>query len=597
MATTYKGPDFTNQYKNKLNDTYTTVQTSSASWGGGSSTFTDVAYLRYNAVSGTQSGELGTLLIAPSTWVVTQLETMYYLDPRDSSNVAQTMNIIIPEASADNLNKTITLRKPNLAGDLATINVTTSAGQVIGTSTTYTFSHPSDYVQLVSNEFEFGAGDYKWRQSYDKRQPAQTLIVGTNGYDGFSSIQAAIDSIKDANSSTKPYVVRVQPGTYVENITLKDGVDLVGNGGSPFQTKLQPISGSVISWASGSTYSHINRLHILGPTNVLSNPSPLIMSSNGTHLINDCAIDWYAVSPSATQIVCVSAIDNSEIQFSNCIGGFYQYGQNGLSGTHSIWLRTEDNANVYMRRCSIDMYTQNADISGADEVEFISENSSDSSQVAYMDNYFTMVVDNPAFAGDIYFYEQYQNSSGNHFISNSISLSSNANDGVAAIYKSIANNGVEIRSTSNAIEMYGFGVKYFGIVPANDTLVSHFDDTQAVSEISGTGVFKYVYSQDEGQLHISDTLIVENTITLPLLSGDNTIVISDSNGVLTDTTMSITQGASAGSIINFVEFSVDPNIAEKLQGDLWVTNSPTTSAKLLKFWDGTYTYSVEMSKE
>jgi hypothetical protein len=42
-------------------------------------------------------------------------------------------------------------------------------------------------------------------------------------------VQAAVDSITDAGPG-KPYVVRIMPGTYLEAVTLKDSISLVGSG-------------------------------------------------------------------------------------------------------------------------------------------------------------------------------------------------------------------------------------------------------------------------------------------------------------------------------------------------------------------------------
>jgi hypothetical protein len=52
-------------------------------------------------------------------------------------------------------------------------------------------------------------------------------VAKSNGQ--FESIQAAIDSITDA-SRTNPYVVRIAPGEYEEQVTLRAGISLVGAG-------------------------------------------------------------------------------------------------------------------------------------------------------------------------------------------------------------------------------------------------------------------------------------------------------------------------------------------------------------------------------
>jgi hypothetical protein len=55
---------------------------------------------------------------------------------------------------------------------------------------------------------------------------AQTVIVAKSGGQ-FNSVQSAINSISD-NGPTKPYIVLIYPGRYIENLTMKNYVFLVG---------------------------------------------------------------------------------------------------------------------------------------------------------------------------------------------------------------------------------------------------------------------------------------------------------------------------------------------------------------------------------
>jgi len=593
MITQYRTPGFTSQYKDKLNNTTTSVQSNSANWG---STFSDVAYLRYNAVSGTQSGDAGTLLIAPSTWVVTQTEVMYFLDTRDASNVAQPMRIIIPEASADNLNKTITFRKPSLAGDLATVYIETSAGQAIGTTSSYDFTHPSDHVQLVSNEFEFGAGDYKWRQTYDLRLPPNSIYVDSKGTRGYSSIQSAIDAIKDADPSTNPYTIIVHSGIYRENITLKNGVSIAGYGALPWDVKISPYSGTVVTWTTGSLYSHIDNVQLIGPSAVNQNDT-IIAANNGTHVIRDSVLEWITSGPyNTTEIVMVSAAGTSDITIDN---NSIFYIQSGITNTPNGRQR------IFKAEGSAVLRTNNSDITmmvadSGDSVYLLKDSSNSPAERFWSNNNVNITLTNNDYAGKATVVEAAGGTDGLNILSNEFHLSaahalSAENYGI--MYASYEGTGDTIDSSSNIIKIEGFGANYFAMADSTATINSHFDSGTTSSKLSGAGTFHYVYTPDNGDLDMSGDLTVGETLILPLLTGDNTVMITDTNGVVKDTTVSITQGASGGSILNLIEFTVDPNISEKVAGDLWVTNSPTTSGKLLKYWDGTYTYSVEMSKE
>jgi len=124
---------------------------------------------------------------------------------------------------------------------------------------------------------------------------AQTVVVAKAGGQ-FTTIQAAIDSITDA-TITKPYVVLIYPGTYAENLTLKNWVHLQGFGGQGNSTipsvNIIPASGIVFNIPSQATQSNIQILDIA--VNV-SNPTTAIdytvfyFQGGGGSLINNVSV-------------------------------------------------------------------------------------------------------------------------------------------------------------------------------------------------------------------------------------------------------------------------------------------------------------------
>lgn len=60
------------------------------------------------------------------------------------------------------------------------------------------------------------------------KAPLKELIVASDGE--YTSISAALASLPNPNPGTNPVVIKVMPGTYVENIVMKDNVGLQGAG-------------------------------------------------------------------------------------------------------------------------------------------------------------------------------------------------------------------------------------------------------------------------------------------------------------------------------------------------------------------------------
>ena len=58
-------------------------------------------------------------------------------------------------------------------------------------------------------------------------EPPRQVVVAADGSGQFTTIAAAIASIKDATKD-KPVDILIRPGTYAETITTRDWINLVG---------------------------------------------------------------------------------------------------------------------------------------------------------------------------------------------------------------------------------------------------------------------------------------------------------------------------------------------------------------------------------
>lgn len=113
------------------------------------------------------------------------------------------------------------------------------------------------------------------------------LVAKSGGH--FTSIQAALDSITTA-SQINPYLVLVGPGTYQEQVTMKEWVDIQGSG--------QGVT--TISWAGGD----LGNQTLLGANNAELRHLTVVNSGNGED--NPWAINNVGASPTLTHVTAIA---------------------------------------------------------------------------------------------------------------------------------------------------------------------------------------------------------------------------------------------------------------------------------------------------
>lgn len=187
----------------------------------------------------------------------------------------------------------------------------------------------------------------------DTQPVAKQVVVATSGGD-YTSISAALAAISP--SATNPYVIEVMPGTYTENVTMKNYVQLRGAGREV--TTLQAASTlSPVITLNVLTHVGISDLTITGGSyGILNNSSSSLTISGNTITGNWAGIYNDSSSPTISGNTITGngshGINNysssSPTIIGNTITGNSAYGiANGSSSSPSIiYNRITDNGGV-----------------------------------------------------------------------------------------------------------------------------------------------------------------------------------------------------------------------------------------------------------
>jgi hypothetical protein len=113
----------------------------------------------------------------------------------------------------------------------------------------------------------------------------QQMVTVAKAGGNYTTIQGAIDSITDA-TTTKRYLVKVYSGDYAESVTLKDYVDVIGEGRS--NTLISATTGTALTFpANKCTVSEIG---IVVDYGTLGAESTAITSAGADSVLKDCDI-------------------------------------------------------------------------------------------------------------------------------------------------------------------------------------------------------------------------------------------------------------------------------------------------------------------
>lgn len=188
----------------------------------------------------------------------------------------------------------------------------------------------------------------------------QTILVSPG-----ESIQAAINGITDA-SATKPYLVKVEPGVYTEQVTLKAFVDLEGSGrdrtiitwtGGPVGPNMNasattlaiPVATEVrnLTVESITTSGYSSAIRIIDATpsicdvTIRSNGGttanyPLVARSSGGANVRDCNIETSGVVARGAYMAAGGTLQLRNCRITVFSSGVNGYGADAISGTMNL---------------------------------------------------------------------------------------------------------------------------------------------------------------------------------------------------------------------------------------------------------------------
>ena len=131
--------------------------------------------------------------------------------------------------------------------------------------------------------------------------PSRTITVGKDGCN-FTTITAALNSITTASASNV-FLIKVHPGIYVEDITLKDGVAIVAESPTTV-TVVGKVSSNLVTAGQGAGLGYISFYHAPAASGISFD----LTGNVSTHLCTftcepsaDVSVVAVKIAPSATQ--------------------------------------------------------------------------------------------------------------------------------------------------------------------------------------------------------------------------------------------------------------------------------------------------------
>lgn len=315
------------------------------------------------------------------------------------------------------------------------------------------------------------------------------VTVAKAGRD-FTTIQAAIDSITDANA-TKRYVVRIFPGIYSENIVGKDHIALYGQGNRR-AIELTSATGPVYTFPD---YGGCVKNLVLSLSPTTDNQKLFVVPATRAER---CSIrnSRFEVSSSTNGVTAMLADigGTAVLDFYDCCFRYEATGSAVGVKTHTL-IKLSDTAGA-------NFYTSNlhSTVNDVDDNVILLDSETATTEGVYFANVAIVLnCTNVAYSGTAKALDLEGVGKRLNIWGSFIDISGLAGTGMVYFVDSVA-GGAELHSSMNVIRIEGFTTNYSGNIATGDTLISHFDNIVAADSKTGAGNYYYVNAPSNGNL-------------------------------------------------------------------------------------------------
>jgi hypothetical protein len=350
------------------------------------------------------------------------------------------------------------------------------------------------FYDTTDNEYMYWSG-VAWITLTPGASGIQNVIMVSPSGGDYDTIQAAIDS----TDGVTPTVIMIGPGTYNENLVLKNFNTLVGYGIGR-SVNIVGTSGTVITLPN--IFSEMSNLQIdLNP--ITTGHKVLDSTAGGFHLLHNCGL----ISTSSANGITANVITNGSDSILGLVdcGVFYTMtGSAAGASTHNVIIN-KDSATLRFARVDSGYVLGDID----DDINFLHDSGTGSVQNVTLT--FRGAVVNPSYSGSASIIKHTATHPITIDTKGLISLTgAGSGTGIAIIVDTPGGTGI-VTSAQNQFEVSSFGLNYFADVDTGDVLNSSADIITASDNIRGAGKVNFIGSQEHAELESGGGGFVINT--------------------------------------------------------------------------------------